>query len=127
MHKGWDVAKRAIWCLTPIGLSIGYFEVFHMPMNSRYSSSCTFFSTMIIWSTWYFVETIWKTAIATKKIKFINVMVSFWCFFLLFVSIKVIKMPMEYVSYKIIIATLGSIIIIPFIFFVKYKFKIGID
>ena len=116
--------KRIMWCLLPIVLPIGYLEVYILPIDRPYFfSSCTFFSAILLWTTWFFVETIWETSIHGIKMKIVYVLAVLFWFFLLLCGIKTLKNPIEYISYKIITAALGSMIVLPATFLLKYKLK----
>ena len=128
MNKGWTLAKRVMWCLLPIALPIGYMEVYVLPIDRpHFSSSCTFFSAILLWTTWFFVETIWKASTHGIKMKIVYVLVVIFWSFLLLCGIKILNNPIEYMSYKLITAVVGSMIALPSTLLLKYKLKFKID
>jgi len=111
------IAKRTLWFLLPFALVFVCLEIF-LNGGSSIKSSGTYFSTLFMWTTWYFFETIYNHQ-GKKLANKLNFLLGILFFILLFfVEIFAIKTFYGHGSYKLLLTIPACMIVLLFLFII---------
>ena len=117
--------ERILFCLLLFALPfvcIEFFFFYYGPYTNP-----VFHGTIIGWTTYFLVKTIWKSQRKSLKNKIVSFLMILYWFLLLLFTIKAFQLPIEYRSYKLIIVVLASMVILPVTFFVKMGRRGGVS